>query len=392
MLIGFFEWGYHGYTASSILKVLFYTGAEITVFCSEQVEAQLKESCGNKINEKIWWIVKKNQQPLADFLSSHINIINKQALLWFYTVPSDFRHLVKQRFNSPIYLYVDNSNTLFRPIRSIRFTLPWLYLLRQIKRLLWEEILKINFFYRSRWLSSISYFVFAFEPLKKYALEENLCHPEQAFVTPLGYSQTISFYSPKNITFTIPGIVTEHRRNYKMILRIITRLAPILDVSLNFILLGPPFRDGFRIIRHFKSLEYQNIRVITFNRPIPEKEYQYYLKETTCLISPLKIKTTYTLFKEHYGKSKSSGIIRDVLLHTTPVMLPIEFKVEEEIIPIIKFYSSENQLLANIKSLINCIKRGEPWLYEERKKTFNHYRLQPIASCLKTTLKKHLLN
>ena len=157
-----------------------------------------------------------------------------------------------------------------------------------------------------------------------YVLDKTLHQPSSGYhLLPLQYKM-FDDESGTNDEFTIvvPGEVSQKRRDYIGLFEQISAFAKELQTNGNFLWDGKIYfrlqlvllgrKDPKQQIQGFELLEKQ-IPIITFEEKVPQETFNYWMKRSHILWSPIQHRTTFFSITEWYGSTKVSGNIGDAI-------------------------------------------------------------------------------
>ena len=142
------------------------------------------------------------------------------------------------------------------------------------------------------------------------------------------------------VVFTVPGQVSEKRRNYDEVLDALTRLS---DKKFKMVLLGR--LTSHEVARRIRTLPARiRAKVLTFENFIDEETYQDRLLRSHYILMPIFFP---------YGRFKTTGAIGDAIQMGIPMILP-EHAVPQKVIPHKSYRKGElADLLAELMDLSN---------------------------------------
>jgi hypothetical protein len=166
------------------------------------------------------------------------------------------------------------------------------------------------------------------------------------FYTPAAAGPDTTPASP--FTIVIPGTVESNRRNYDnaadFLASYLRRPAPP-PRPIQLVLLGNSDTTyGNVIVERFKRLESEFFKVCFYKGHIPGSEYERQLSAADLLWSPLRVhKVSIRNAPETYGLTTASGLTADILLNSTPALVPDDFIISEPFREAIFPYRSQQE-------------------------------------------------
>lgn len=199
-----------------------------------------------------------------------------------------------------------------------------------------------------------------FNTSKVYKKSKNLLILDKEFSSqeyqflPLFYTKSIELPVNKIFTVVIPGGVSQKRRDYKNVNKIILDLEnrmkggyKLENPLIEFVFLGKAKDDELKeLIDLERSLEHINITY--FKERVSQEDFEMWMKKADVLWCPIQQQTEFFSQKEVYGKTKMTGNIGDAIKFGKIAVFPanytsnLDFIVAEKENVIEQFYELQN--------------------------------------------------
>ena len=360
--ISVIEFDYHAEVLINTLEILKnINNLKIQLFVSDNVWRQLKESISPNDNINVYTASSRNK--IKPLINLHLPEINNSQAIFFNTIASNFRLFCSIEFTAPVILRIHNANTYFNPIKSINPKLSLFYLWKDTSYIVLHVIFKLETIYRSRFVrQKVDFFQFPSEIIEKYAITHNYLKADKLFPTiPYVFMKELL---PKNkseatINIAILGGIDKRRRNYNEVYTAFLSLSKTIKKKVHLSLVGRPRGIyGKKVVKKFKKLENENLKVTTFNSFIPQSEFETITSNVDFLIIPTVREARFKLYKELYGYTKISGNINDMIVYQKPAIVPSFYPLEDSLAKHTEAYKDETDL-------VNVLKK---WIDEEKYK------------------------
>ena len=199
-----------------------------------------------------------------------------------------------------------------------------------------------------------------FNTSKAYKKSKNLLVLDKEFSSheyqflPLFYTKSIDLSINKIFTVVIPGGVSQKRRDYKNVNKIILDLEnrmkggyKLKNPLIEFVFLGKAKDDELKeLVDLERSLEHVNITY--FKERISQQDFEMWMKKADVLWCPIQQQTEFFSQKEVYGKTKMTGNIGDAIkfgkiaVFSANYTSNLDFIVPEKENVIEQFYELQN--------------------------------------------------
>ncbi|MCG7751548.1 glycosyltransferase family protein [Flavihumibacter cheonanensis] len=271
-------------------------------------------------------ILRTVQQEEISLL--YLNTISKHHLFFAFLV---------FRLSCKVILTVHDVNCLFRPTFSLR---PRLLIQYIGKKALTGVVKEFN---------TISMTV---EPALHLAAGAN----KKVWVIPGGlFEETTAeeavtaFSSMDIIHIVVPGTLDAKRRNYEAVFELLNQ---VKKMPIKMTLLGGGSDEVADLIRNHAS-EFSNQLVFYKEATVPQAEFDKVMKQAHLIWMPLAIHTRICgSIPEIYGKTKSSGIIFDIVRYARPFLYPAELSIPDLLKSSGIGYSSLDELKVILADLV----------------------------------------
>lgn len=199
-----------------------------------------------------------------------------------------------------------------------------------------------------------------FNTSKVYKKSKNLLVLDKEFSSheyrflPLFYTKSIELPVNKIFTVIIPGGVSQKRRDYENVNKIILDLEnrmkggyKLKNPLIEFVFLGKAKDDELKeLIDLERSLEHINITY--FKERVSQEDFEIWMEKADVLWCPIQQQTEFFSQKEVYGKTKMTGNIGDAIKFGKIAVFPenyisnLDFIVAEKENVIEQFYELQN--------------------------------------------------
>ena len=154
----------------------------------------------------------------------------------------------------------------------------------------------------------------------------------------------------KKIRICIPGIVTDSRRDYTGLFKILETHISVLKDTLVFDFLGFVEKGESNLLSKIEHLEEQGLKVIYYTEFVYGKKFDAALEKADILLNNQKVTTSHTT---KYGVTKESGMLFNMIRGSKPGILPIEYTVDKEFEDAVLYYNSDKALIDILLGLAN---------------------------------------
>lgn len=308
------------------------TNNEIFIFVNSDDENQINHLL--KLNMYLQIISKNKNESLPEFFSKIIKA--KLDVLYIITLEKYFNEVLKINFNCQVNLFIHNIDEWFQNyfldsisflVQNFSFEKKFFYHLKtkllypHLKRQLIKKLQKINHSF--------------------VVLNKNLKIELSKFVNE-NYIEVIPFsvydsnlkdnsIQNKLIRVCIPGMISQFRRDYFSLLKLLESDIEFYRKNFEFDLLGGiSVHDlGNEIIEASDKLIKLGMNIIYYNNQlVPVNEFDIQLSKADIILGNMNV----VLSKQSsYGKTKDSGIIFTMIRAAKPGILPKEYLLIDEL-------------------------------------------------------------
>lgn len=184
-------------------------------------------------------------------------------------------------------------------------------------------------------------------------LDNGFSSQEYQFL-PLFYTKSIELPINKIFTVVIPGGVSQKRRDYKNVVKVIFDLEnrikrgyKLKNPLIEFVFLGKAKNDELKeLVDLERSLG--NVNITYFKERVSQEDFEMWMKKADVLWCPIQQQTEFFSQKEVYGKTKMTGNIGDAIKFGKIAVFPanyisnLDFIVAEKENVIEQFYELQN--------------------------------------------------
>jgi hypothetical protein len=188
------------------------------------------------------------------------------------------------------------------------------------------------------------------------------------------FDETVEVDKPPRIV--IPGQIEAKRRDYHAALDSFEQLE---KDSAELVLLGAPFdRYGASVTQRCKVLSDQGWKICWYERYVPQTEFDSQMNRASVVLSPIVPTTNFSGVVEHYGTSKITGAIPDMIRYGKPGILPSYIQFPPELVSSVRTYHSQEELTTILKSFGNAEERKR--ITGNAKKNSRHWELPQVRA------------
>ena len=284
------------------------------------------------------------------FLKKHKNIINNSHITFINTIANDYGGYLSLENKSALVLRVHNANKQFAPLKNI-FCPSSLFQLWKFVSYVGRQIIGKGFLvYRPLVNKKIDYFTFPDSNIYNHALSQHFVEKRKT-IPPI----PLKIYNEKDTAFieytqqlniTIIGATDKRRRDYAQAIEAFTLLSNMHpSCKINLTLLGNSNNlYGKEVLTGFKNISHPNFTLKTYSTQVKETDFIQCIKETHIIISPITSEATTDIFKEEYGKTKTTGSILDFMKFGKTTLVPTHYSPPDEMKNYILKYATGKEL------------------------------------------------
>ena len=152
------------------------------------------------------------------------------------------------------------------------------------------------------------------------------------------------------IRICIPGIVTDTRRDYTGLFKILDAILPQIKGKLVFDFLGFVEKRELNLLQKLQNLEKKGLDVLYSAEFVDAVTFDESLNKADILLNNQKVTVSHT---GKYGLTKESGLLFNIVRGAKPAIFPAEYTVDEEFADVLMYYKSEKELTDILLGLAN---------------------------------------
>ena len=152
------------------------------------------------------------------------------------------------------------------------------------------------------------------------------------------------------IRICIPGIVTDTRRDYTGLFKILETILPQIKGKVVFDFLGFVEKRELNLLQKLQNLEKMGLDIIYSANFVDAVTFDESLDKADILLNNQKVMVSHT---GKYGLTKESGLLFNIVRGAKPAIFPAEYAVDKEFEDVLMYYHSEKELTDIIVGLAN---------------------------------------
>lgn len=199
-----------------------------------------------------------------------------------------------------------------------------------------KNIFKNDLIYRLKlwWKEGLFYTKKTYEKAKNHLVLDHELSSEKYRFLPLFYSKSFERIENETLTIVIPGGVSQKRRDYQKVLKIIKNLKT--EKKFRFVFLGKAKDQELKDLENLSKNLPENIEIIYFSERVSSEVFDDWMRKADVLWCPIQEETEFFSNKEIYGKTKMTGNLGDAIKYGKPAVFPknysskLEFIIPEE--------------------------------------------------------------
>lgn len=299
--------------------------------------------------------IKNKKQGIKEFMAAQKELLNSADLVYFNTLQKFIRFFSCLEFSCKTVWRVHNLNSTLLPSQSL--ALDKVPLRKIIYHLIARVFIEGLWRAQQKMLARVDYLMapstgiaqafFTAYPAKK----SNRWLP---FVVPFTAITADAVRTPKpaSLIIVVTGSVDTKRKDYDFLFRTMQRLSAnaFKPIELHF-LGGPKGKEGLMVIKRFKQLNTDTLNVFTSQGYVSDEHIAKIMATATCMIAPIRLETTFKVYRETYGFSKVSGFENDIRRYTVPCFYPKAYKIDDALMPLSFSYENEQDLVNQLQAL-----------------------------------------
>jgi hypothetical protein len=148
----------------------------------------------------------------------------------------------------------------------------------------------------------------------------------------------------------IPGMVTDTRRDYSGLFKILDTILPQIKGKLIFDFLGFVEKRELNLLHKLQELEAQGLDVLYSADFVDAVTFDNSLDKADILLNNQKVNVSHT---GKYGLTKESGLLFNIVRGAKPAIFPSAYAVDKEFEDVLMYYRSDKELTDILLGLAN---------------------------------------
>ncbi len=148
----------------------------------------------------------------------------------------------------------------------------------------------------------------------------------------------------------IPGMVTDTRRDYTGLFKILDSILPQIKGKLVFDFLGFVEKRELNLLHKLQELERQGLDVLYSATFVDAVSFDNALDKADILLNNQKVTVSHT---GKYGLTKESGLLFNIVRGAKPAIFPAAYAVDKEFEGVLMYYKSDKELTDMLLNLAN---------------------------------------
>ena len=176
----------------------------------------------------------------------------------------------------------------------------------------------------------------------------------------IAFPSLINEGTPKTITkseqdkgktrICIPGMVTDTRRDYSGLFKILDSILPQITGKLVFDFLGFVEKRELNLLHKLQELEAKGLDVLYSATFVDAATFDNSLHKADILLNNQKVTVSHT---GKYGLTKESGLLFNIVRGAKPAIFPAAYVVDKEFENALMYYQSDKELTDILLNLAN---------------------------------------
>jgi hypothetical protein len=358
--IAIIELASHFEVARAYAKMALANGYSVLMVVNESNHSQLKSLFD--VADKIEWMVGPDD-VMGNFLSTCKSAIDQCNLVICCTPEQKNGTVILKEWLAISYLVVHDVNNYFDIVKNINTSGG----IRQYLRIA-KFYFTGYFSKRQKALQTFDGVIVPSIHMKSYADAKTAV--KQIITLPFLYNEHLPVIHNHDTTnIVIPGTVNQRSRNYDFVHEVMCRMdADGFDCPVSLTLLGQCKGQKAQVIRQkFLSMNFQWLQVTTFEEAVSQSTYDKLMLEADFYLLPLQRRWQYGIVNEIGGTTCLSGNIGDMVRYGMPILLPIEYQLQDLLLPLVTHYDNEVSHAAKV------------WSDFIKNKTYNQVKQTAVA-------------
>lgn len=148
----------------------------------------------------------------------------------------------------------------------------------------------------------------------------------------------------------IPGMVTDTRRDYTGLFKILESILPQIKGKLVFDFLGFVEKRELNLLHKLQELEAHGLDVLYSATFVDAVTFDNSLDKADILLNNQKVTVSHT---GKYGLTKESGLLFNIVRGAKPAIFPADYVVDKEFEDVLMYYQSDKELTDILLGLAN---------------------------------------
>jgi hypothetical protein len=385
--IGLIELAFHNEVLRAYIIALLETDFKISIFSTEFNYNQIYDFQDHK---GLSWNLKNEQESFKAYMERVKTDMSNCDLLIISTLPKDSYFNTVTWPSKSVYVVHDN-HYYFEPVQHLSASSE---LVNNTK----DNLKIIKFFLtgeRKKNLSKIKTFdhlafpsntVHSYMKLKPYARDFPF---GEVFDFAINDPSMTDQEMDEELIITVPGTINNKSRDYDLLKESLIKLKTLLKQKVTIQILGKSKGSiGARHLKNLKSLESDQLKVVTYSQFIDQKDFDVIMKKTHFMVLPILQHLKFDVCLEKNGYSCVSGNINDIVKYGIPAIVPHYYPLEEAIEKMVMRYDISFDLPMKINEWVenkeyieirkNAITILKPFSASEMGKSFHKRILKMI--------------
>ena len=171
------------------------------------------------------------------------------------------------------------------------------------------------------------------------------------------------------IRICIPGMVTDTRRDYSGLFKILESILPQIKGKLVFDFLGFVEKREMNLLDKMQNLERLGLDVLYSVDFVDAVSFDTALDKADILLNNQKVTVSHT---GKYGQTKESGLLFNIVRGAKPAIFPTDYTVDAEFEGVVMFYDSDKGLTNLLLGLASQTISIEPYTAKARTLALNY--------------------
>lgn len=355
MQISVIELDFHHDSLDGILKIFQNTEHHINVFTTSKNIKLLKDITYS--GNITFYEYRGGSKYL--FLRKHKDLLNSSNIIFINTIANDFGAYLAIDKSNVVVLRIHNVNKQFQPLSSVFIPESLFFAWKSFSYVLRQIIGKGFLWFRPMLNKRVNYFTFPDSSITNY-VKQNHFIEDSRIIDPIPLKIFIendtAFADYQDVlNITIIGAIDKRRRQYEQTIEALSSLyamgnPPVIHLTILGKCTGA---YGAEVVEKLQAISHPNFKLKTFDKQVQETDFIECIKQTHLIISPITNNATTDIFKEVYGKTKTTGSILDFMKFGKVTLVPSYYSPPKEVAQYVIQYDSSEKLKSVILDLVN---------------------------------------